>query len=211
MYVCINYGTCPLYRVICARWSFVVVEEFGGQAKRFFFHMGRKLGHKWASWPGMFRSIMVFMICTIGTIVDLQEGHADFTTSGMGMWIWNKPFRLRYAWNLGTGHLPTGIIGPLFCRRYVPNDFLIFFFFNLLVSLHANGGRRRRCLWLMNAYSVQERCIQIQRRRRKTLQYFMEYVIVMCRRHSHNINLTLVMIIALNKAYHSHVMFLKYY
>jgi hypothetical protein len=96
----------------------LLVRNFGGGKQSFFFLYGQKIGHKWASGPGMFRNIMVFMICTMGAIVELQEGHADlqqpewacgfarrtcrFTTSGMGMWICKKDMQI---YNIRNGHV----------------------------------------------------------------------------------------------------------
>jgi hypothetical protein len=69
----------------------LLLRNLGGQAKLLVFSIWAE---NWAQMgqlgPGMFRNIMAFMICTMGTIVKLQERHADFPTSGMGMWIWNK-------------------------------------------------------------------------------------------------------------------------
>jgi len=117
--------------------KFVVGEEFGGQAK-LFFSVWAENWAQMASGPGMFRNIMVFMICTMGAIVELREGRADFTTSGMGMCFWNKPFRLYLKFRAG---LPSaGIMYKI-----------IYLFIYLLVSLHAK--------WWKKKVSLIEECI----------------------------------------------------
>jgi hypothetical protein len=86
--------------------------------------------------------------------VDLQEGHADLQHPEWACGFGTN--HLGYAWNFRAGHLPTGV-RPSFCRRYVQNDLFIYLFIYSFLCMQ-NGGRRR-CLWLMNTYSVQERCI----------------------------------------------------
>jgi len=71
----------------------------------------------------------------MGAIVELQEGHAEFTTSGMGMWIWNKPFRLRLKFRAG---LPSA--GIMYKMIYL----FVYLFIYLFLCMQ-NGGRRR-CL-----------------------------------------------------------------
>lgn len=110
----------------CCWWGI-----WGRASKAFFFRYGQKIGHKWASWSLACSVTEWFSwFAELTQLWSCKNEVQILQTSGMGMWIWNKPFTLRRKFR--AGHLLTGVMPFLLqalCTKMILFIYLFTHFF----------------------------------------------------------------------------------